>query len=233
MAYGKALIEALIAARKEFKPLVKNKVNPHFKSKYADLSAVCDSVDEALAKYGLTYVQPLEVEVGILYIATKLMHTSGEEMVSKFPVTGGKPQEMGSAITYGRRFSLCSLLGISADDDDDANGANGAAHPESKASPMPPKQPANETKKWAGIVVSSEPMSKGSAKFMHIKGADGFDLIMNQPSDKAHLDLYNMICADLKEGIGAKVEWEILYSDTFKGNIVQSLKQLKREAVHA
>jgi hypothetical protein len=117
------LVKALIAAKKAFKPLVKNKENPHFKSKYADLSALHEAVDDALQANGFAVSQPMGYDEKERYgIWTKLMHTGGESLASFFALNATlEPQKLGSAITYGRRFSLASLLGIPADDDDDGN----------------------------------------------------------------------------------------------------------------
>jgi hypothetical protein len=118
---GPKLIAALIAAKKKFKTLTKNKVNPHFKSRYADLAAVHAAVDDALADNGLTIMQPInfDKETGP-YITTELYHVSGECKTAKYILPGGvDSQKLAAAITYGRRNSLCALLGIPADDDDD------------------------------------------------------------------------------------------------------------------
>lgn len=144
------IVKALIEAKKEFGKFIKNKVNPHYKSKYADMSAVAEAVDEALAKNGLTYVQPFEYKDGVLLIQTRLLHTSGEELSSTYPiiVTGHKPQEVGGSITYGRRYALTSLLGLAADDDDDGNDAPEDTVPRKPASfTTDPRQAAKDAKK--------------------------------------------------------------------------------------
>jgi hypothetical protein len=193
----KVIFKSLIAAKMEFKPLVKNKVNPHFKSKYADLSAVAESVDEALAKHGLTYIQPLEYVKEALCVVTRLTHTSGEELLSTFPLPPGTPQQMGSAITYGRRFSLCSLLGICADDDDDANAASTPAAPAKKVEALEPPI-------WIGHIKEVLPMEDKGTKFLKITGVDGMVILAERPpeKDKARLDIYGMWQKDLEKAIG-------------------------------
>ena len=118
------LATALAAAQAEMKNATLNKINPHFKSKYADLAGIRDTVTPALTKHGLSVVQGTDTtETGIV-VVTRLMHKSGQWMESRFPIAYDKPQTMGSAYTYARRYSLSAMCAISADEDDDANAAN-------------------------------------------------------------------------------------------------------------
>jgi hypothetical protein len=98
-----------------------NRVNPHFKSKYADLAAIFDAARKPLSANGLAIVQT--IGDGVLH--TRLLHTSGQWIASEHPLPmSGRPQEIGSALTYARRYSLSALIGIAADEDDDANAAS-------------------------------------------------------------------------------------------------------------
>jgi len=108
------LHEALNAARAEFKDIVKNSVNPHYRSKYADLSECLDAVTDALAKHGITLTQP--IIDGLVYTVIQ----KGDEKLEaslKLPDIQD-PQKIGSAITYYRRYTLTSLLALAAEDDD-------------------------------------------------------------------------------------------------------------------
>jgi hypothetical protein len=118
---------ALAAAQAEMKNATLNKVNPHFKSRYADLAGIRDTVIPSLSKHGISVVQMTGVADTGLTVATRLMHSSGQWLESTYPVSYDKPQAMGSAITYARRYSLSAICCISADDDDDANAANDKA----------------------------------------------------------------------------------------------------------
>lgn len=111
------LIKALVAARKEIGGAVKDKVNPHFKSKYADLGAVIDAIKGPLEKHDLTFVQDIEAD----RVVTVLYHAKGESLrLAPFPIVAAKPdaQGHGSALTYARRYSLMTALGVPAEDDD-------------------------------------------------------------------------------------------------------------------
>jgi len=170
---GSQLVKALIAAKRKFKTLVKNKVNPHFKSKYADLAACHEAVDDALAENGLTVMQPLAAHDNGLWIHTELLHVSGEIKTAVYPLPGGvKPQDLASAITYGRRASLCSLLGIAPDElveDDDGEAAQGRG-PEATGNGNQKPAPAPATTKpkggnhWVGALVKIESPANGKWK---------------------------------------------------------------------
>jgi hypothetical protein len=180
---GSQLVKALIEAKKKFKPLVKNKTNPHFRSDYADLAAVHEAVDDALAANGLTVMQPLcfDEKYGHV-IKTELLHVSGESKVAVYPLPGGvKSQDLGSAITYGRRYSLSSLLGIAdKEEDDDAEADSGrgsgqqqgqapAQGPKAAGPGKPPPAPKAEPNMWVGAVMKVDNVANGKWK---IKGGD-------------------------------------------------------------
>ena len=108
-----------------------NRQNPHFKNRYADLAAIIDAIKKPLADNGLGYTQVLALRDGALLLVTTLRHPTGQCLESVYPLPmPTKPQEFGSALTYAKRYSLSSLIGIAADEDDDAevvSKANGAA----------------------------------------------------------------------------------------------------------
>lgn len=132
------LATALSAAQAEMKNATLNKVNPHFKSKYADLAGIRDTVTPALTKHGLAVVQGTDTTDGGIVVVTRLLHKSGQWMESRFPIAYDKPQTMGSAYTYARRYSLSAMCSISADEDDDANAANASTH--AKPNPVTPHE---------------------------------------------------------------------------------------------
>lgn len=138
------LAKALCAAQAEMTSAVKDAANPHFGKRYASLDAVIDAVRGPLTRHGLSFVQaPGSLDEAGLPITTMLMHTSGEFMRSTLhvPVTKRDAQGIGSCISYGRRYSLMSILGIAAADDDDAEAGMGRT---GKADQQPPRQPEPE-----------------------------------------------------------------------------------------
>lgn len=181
--HGSELVAALIAAKKEFKAIAKNKTNPHLKNEYADLSAFIAAVDDALAKHGLTVMQPFcfDEKYGHV-IRTELLHVSGESKVSVYPLPGGvKSQDLGSAITYGRRYSISSLLGIAPGDheDDDGEAAGEARTPAPKREPEAQKPAAkSDAQSWLGKVAKVESPENGKFKLTCV---DGEEFVTNIP----------------------------------------------------
>lgn len=119
----KNLAAALIEFHKEVESIKKDAKNPFFKSKYATLSNILDTIDEPLTKNKLTFVQFPE---GVNGLTTRLMHESGEWLEATYTMVPAKndPQGLGSAITYQRRYSLGAVLGLNIEDDDDGNAAS-------------------------------------------------------------------------------------------------------------
>jgi hypothetical protein len=119
------LTKALVKAQAELKNASLNKTNPHFKSRYADLAEIRDTVMPTLTKHGLALVQYTQINDAGFHLVTRLMHESGEYLESRYllPENTEKPQAMGSAITYARRYMMASICGITAEEDDDGNAA--------------------------------------------------------------------------------------------------------------
>ena len=116
---------ALAKAQAQMKPAAFNRVNPHFKTRYADLAAVIAAVREPFASNGLAFTQTMYVSERGPVLLTTLRHASGQCLNSEYPLPERvKPQEFGAALTYARRYSLSCIAGIAADEDDDGNGAN-------------------------------------------------------------------------------------------------------------
>ena len=122
----KTIAPAFIKAKKAFGPALKDKTNPAFRSKYADLGACIDSVEDALLANGIAFVQETFDDSTGVTVETVFIHESGETMrCGKLHVPAAKqdPQGYGSALTYARRYSLMAACGI-APEDDDGNAAN-------------------------------------------------------------------------------------------------------------
>lgn len=117
---------AFVKAQSEFGAAIKTSTNPHFKSRYADLSACVEAVIDALNNNGIALIQVThECESGVS-VETLFLHQSGEELRSGklwLPASKQDPQGYGSALTYARRYSLMAACGI-APEDDDGNAAS-------------------------------------------------------------------------------------------------------------
>ena len=112
---------ALIQFQSKFEQPALNKTNPYFKSRYIDLSGILKAIQPLLSECGLSVIQPI---IGN-DVVTILMHKSGQWIkgVCSLGSNYKSQQDRGSAITYTRRYSLCSILSIAADTDDDGNAA--------------------------------------------------------------------------------------------------------------
>lgn len=119
------LTKALVKAQIAFPSIPKNKTAGmgKYSYRYADLPSILETVTPILGANGLAVVQlPGDMTNQTVSIKTMLLHSSGEfiEQTFQMPITDTKPQSIGSALTYGRRYALTAMLNICADEDDDA-----------------------------------------------------------------------------------------------------------------
>jgi len=160
----KEISAALVRAQKEFGPALKTSSNPHFRSKYADLSACVEAVIDGLNNNGIFLMQGSHLcEDGVI-VETIFIHESGEQMsAGKLHVVASKQdaQGYGSALTYARRYALMAACGI-APEDDDGNAAARPKQADKPAAPPPPAAPKvpakaeGEPGKWQ-ITVKTKP----------------------------------------------------------------------------
>ena len=124
----KELLKSLAGAKKKIGVLCKDETNPFYKSKFFDINSLIKQVEPLLEVNGLLLLQPIEnnkVMSVIWHIET------GEKVISEIELPNlTDPQKLGSAITYYRRYTLQSLLGLQAEDDD---GNKAAAPSKQKA----------------------------------------------------------------------------------------------------
>lgn len=112
----KELLTALLKVKKEVGTLSKTETNPFFKSKYFDINSLVGQIEPLLEKNGLLLLQPIENGS----VKSIIYHVETSHCVSSDIVLPNltDPQKLGSAITYYRRYTLQSLLGLQAEDDD-------------------------------------------------------------------------------------------------------------------
>jgi hypothetical protein len=122
-----AIAPALIKAQSQMQGISKEGKNPAFKSKYVTLDSILDTLRPILTSNGLMLTQGSQQPetMQTVTVESRIIHTSGEWISTTvtIPVTKPDAHGLGSALTYGRRYSVSALLAISADEDDDANGA--------------------------------------------------------------------------------------------------------------
>lgn len=120
------LSKALAKAQSEMENAELNQTNPHFRSKFADLASVRKATLPALTKNGLAITQFTTYAAGEFVLITRLLHESGEYIDGEWPLPQGKPQEMGSALTYAKRYCWASICGIASEEDDDGEATREA-----------------------------------------------------------------------------------------------------------
>lgn len=122
----KNIASALVKAQKAFGPALKTSTNPHFRSRYADLSACVEAVITGLNDNGIALIQQTHDSESGVCVETLFLHESGESLSAgklHVPATKQDAQGYGSALTYARRYSLMAACGI-APEDDDGNAAS-------------------------------------------------------------------------------------------------------------
>jgi len=129
------LYKALVEAQKAIKSLprtkevsVRTKSGSTYAFRYAPLDAIITHVRKPLTDNGLWFMQSVERVDDLTVLKTFLVHSSGECFSTVVPLSLNQsmtPQEQGSALTYAKRYGLCAILGLVADEDDDGNHASG------------------------------------------------------------------------------------------------------------
>lgn len=146
----KQIASSLVKAQRAFGPALKTSTNPHFRSRYADLSACVEAVIDALNENGIYLLQKnYDCNDGIM-CETVFVHESGEMLecgIVHFPAVKQDPQGYASALTYARRYSLMSACGIAPEDDDGNAGSRKLA---------PAVNPLDKIKPGTVVQVESE-----------------------------------------------------------------------------
>lgn len=133
--YESPLKSAICEFKKKAITIKKETENPFFKKNYADLATILDAIEVKAAECGIVIFSQLVKDDGLM-LRTTIEHKDGAETIaSTFPVFGNKPQEIGSSISYARRYNIQSLLNLVAEDDD-GNNANQAAPVKPAAKPV-------------------------------------------------------------------------------------------------
>lgn len=123
-----ALAAALALAQLDITNPPLDRENTYFGSRYATLGACLTAVRAPLAKQGISIVQTVSCDPGAVAVTTTLIHSSGEWLASTI-VQALDPkstvQQLGSAVTYLRRYGLTAMTMVVGEADDDGNDAAG------------------------------------------------------------------------------------------------------------
>lgn len=146
---------AFVKAQAEIEKASKDKTNPHFRSKYADLGAVVDAIKPALEKHGLAFMQKFHENPDGVAVETIIIHESGESFsngVLHVPATKRDAQGYGSAATYCRRYSLQAAFGVAPEDDD----GNAASQQQAQKPAKPPAISDERLSKAIETIIAGE-----------------------------------------------------------------------------
>ena len=121
-----SVMTALLKFQGQVSKIKKDAKNPHFKSNYASLSKILEDTNPVLTECGLVLTQHFDVDV----LTTMLCHAeTGEFVQSDYPINVkdvSNPQQLGSALSYARRYGIQSILNLNASDDDGQMASNPA-----------------------------------------------------------------------------------------------------------
>ncbi|WP_338217095.1 ERF family protein [Lacticaseibacillus salsurivasis] len=183
------LIKDMRKFRTQVKQPDKNATNPFTKSKYSDLSAVIKSVDAGIQNTGLSWTQDVSNDHGGVTVQTIIFHDSGEYIEFSpltMPAGKGTAQELGSAETYARRYTLQTAFGLVGDADDDGNAAsNRQAQPKQEQPRRAPARRYERQSVTAKPTQPAEPVATAEQKqrlleslkeFAKVRGLDGNDV---------------------------------------------------------
>ncbi|MDQ3344474.1 MAG: ERF family protein [Actinomycetota bacterium] len=152
--------------KKSQKAEVPTKAGGKYTYTFANLANVTEAAYPLLAKHGLAFSAcPERTERGYELVGW-LLHSSGESLRGALPIQGTTAQEIGSSITYGRRYLIGSMTGVVTDDDDDGVLASRAKKPAAKLEPAEttaPRPPAM----WRSTTTEPQPVSKPQLAKIH------------------------------------------------------------------
>jgi len=171
----KNIASALVKAQKAFGPALKTSTNPHFRSRYADLSACVEAVITGLNDNGIALIQQTHDSESGVCVETLFLHESGESLSAgklHVPATKQDAQGYGSALTYARRYSLMAACGI-APEDDDGNAASRPSVPQARTIPpkvLAPATPKEDPNWFAKVEAVIAPKAESATGYLISKG---------------------------------------------------------------
>lgn len=140
------LSAALAKANKRVRHAELDCSNSHFKKKYASLGSVITAIRVPFAEHGLSVLQSVQTDhAGFVTVTTRILHESGqwiEDDASWQMSENANIQQLGSAITYLRRYTLAAMGGITGDEDDDGESEVCVERPVAKPSRSPSGNPS-------------------------------------------------------------------------------------------
>lgn len=166
------LAEALAAFQGEAPTVHKDKTatvptksGGSYKYAYADLADVAAAAYPILARHGLCFSCAPGLVDGKAVVRGILLHSSGESIEGALPLQGNTAQEIGSSLTYARRYLLGCLTGIVTDADDDGALAT-AAKRAPRPKPVEPSAPQHDPNDWPSKTAAAKTPEKRARDHM-------------------------------------------------------------------
>lgn len=193
----KELAGALAKAQLAFLPILQKedvdfltKTGQRKKYSYASLAEVIEACRKGLSENGLAIMQPTKMVDNRLVVETLLAHSSGEWIRSEIQIDSQEqsPQGIGSALTYARRYSLTSLLGVASEEDDDGESAMKDGEKKPKAEKPAEKATGSTQEHWCkehNVAFQKNTRKDGATWYSHKQG----DLWCNEDKGKAKAEV--------------------------------------------
>lgn len=194
------IIPALIKVKSKLKGVAKTSDNPYFKSKYADLNSYIEAVEDLLAENDLILLQPTGIDDQGTFVETSIVHTSGQFISAsmRLVLKTQDMQQAGAAVTYGRRFTLGSLLSMKAEDDDGNLASGKETKPAAKS--FTPKSAEAKIEFVSAVGKASETIV---AKPTEAKPSAGF----TKPTKKAEATTEKLVIPAATIAVPSKGAW--------------------------
>jgi hypothetical protein len=189
------LVAALAAFQADLPAIIKGeeaevetKTGRKYRYRFADLADVSAVVLPRLGEVGLAWMTRPTVIDGRFVLAYELMHTSGDSRTGEYPLPAqGLPQELGSAITYARRYTLCCVTGVAPDRDDDGAAA---------------QRPYTEEGRTYGRGFDAEPEREVEPTPQQASRYDSLSMAVEIADSAEHLTaVWDMVKAEYREGL--------------------------------
>lgn len=155
------------------KARVPTKTGGSYEYTYAGLPAVSEVVMPLLSKHGLSFSVCPRVTDAHAEVVGILLHKDGGRLEASLPMNGRTPQEIGSALTYARRYLLGCMTGVVTDDDDDGSLAEAAKRTVAAPKPMTPKTRGELFALFDQKGITEEQQRKGLGRYMGLDGPVG------------------------------------------------------------
>lgn len=234
---AKLIAAAFIKARSEMSATVTKDAKGNY-GKYMTLAALVEATTAALAHHGLAIVQEAGTDENGVTVATWLIHESGAIMqfgTLTMPLVDRKPQAVGSALTYGRRYALAAVCGIAPDDDDGQGAQDTYNKPRQHQAPRPPSaqkaaEPSNASNE-GDVLFTPETSQQGrpvaseaQLKRLHILGTDAY-------GSKAEWDTHRPKLVEWvsKGAVTSSKELAPAEADTLIRGLEKRLKEIEAE----